>query len=337
MDPRSIPTYREGGRVYHADSCVPLVEAVKRGDVFIASAARGTYPGRPLPRGVLPGLRTTGYWDASREQTWGLARHRNEGIELTFLETGRMPFALDRGRFNLEPGDLTITRPWQPHRVGNPHIGIGRLYWLILDVGVRQPHQAWRWPSWIVLAPEDLGELTRILRESERPVWKASAAIQDGWRQIGQVVSADRAAGWSSRLAVHVNALFLHLLEMFRARRVTLTKSLTSARRSTSLFLDALRGTLAEKWTLESMARASGLGITRFVHYCRQVTNRTPIQYLNQLRVDRACALLRNEPRRSITDIALDCGFSSSQYFATVFRRIARFTPRDYRRRARTR
>jgi AraC-like DNA-binding protein len=33
----------------------------------------------------------------------------------------------------------------------------------------------------------------------------------------------------------------------------------------------------------------------------------------------------------SITQIAMDLGFVSSQYFATVFKRIAGQTPRDYR------
>jgi AraC-like DNA-binding protein len=32
-----------------------------------------------------------------------------------------------------------------------------------------------------------------------------------------------------------------------------------------------------------------------------------------------------------VTDIALDCGFTTSQYFATVFRRQMGRSPRSYR------
>ena len=58
------------------------------------------------------------------------------------------------------------------------------------------------------------------------------------------------------------------------------------------------------------------------------------MQYLNALRVEKACALLKKDEERSVTDIALECGFATSQYFATVFRRHCRCTPREYRRAA---
>jgi AraC family L-rhamnose operon regulatory protein RhaS len=331
MATQSVPIFRDHGRTYHADSCVPVVEAVKRGELRMEARARGTYPGKPLPAGILPGLRSVGYWDAMQKQSWGLPWHRNEGIELTFLETGRTPFALVHRQFVLQPGDLTITRPWQPHRVGNPAVGIGRLHWIILDVGVRQPHQTWRWPRWLVLSKSDLRDLTAYLRGNEKPVWRAGAEIQRCFRQIGGALPGENTRGGWSRLAVFINELFLLLLGMFRERNVPLSKSLTSARRSTELFLASLRSSLSEKWTLEGMAKCCGLGTTRFVHYCRQITNQTPLHYLNTLRVEKACAMLKRDPKRSVTDIALDCGFTTSQYFATVFRRHARCSPRAFR------
>jgi AraC family L-rhamnose operon regulatory protein RhaS len=324
-----VPIYTERGRTYHPDTCAPLAAAAGRGVLRLAALGRGAYPGRRIPAGVLPGLRSVGLWDADRPQDWGLPWHRNEGIELTLLDAGRMPFALEHRRWTLAPGDLTITRPWQPHRVGDPTVGVGRLLWLILDVGVRQPHQAWRWPRWVVLAPADLRELTGFLRGDERPVWKAGPELRGCFREVGRVL--EEGAADASRLAVYVNELLLHLLRLFRARRVPLQASLTSARRSTGLFLRSLPGSLDERWTLESMAAACGLGTTRFAHYCRELTNRTPLQHLNRLRVERAAAMLRAEPRRSVTDVAFACGFSSSQYFATVFRRHLGGSPRAVR------
>jgi AraC-like DNA-binding protein len=40
---------------------------------------------------------------------------------------------------------------------------------------------------------------------------------------------------------------------------------------------------------------------------------------------------LRQQRSRSNTEIALDCGFSSTQYFAKVFRRQMGWMPRVYR------
>lgn len=159
--------------IYHADTCRPLVQAVSRGELRFVARARGSYPGERLPSCMLPGLRSVGFWDARAQQSWELPTHRNEGIEFTYLATGRLGFEVDRRRYDLRAGDLTVTRPWQPHRVGCPAVSAGRLYWIILDVGVRRPYQPWRWPSWIVLAPDDLARLTRLLSRCERPVWPA--------------------------------------------------------------------------------------------------------------------------------------------------------------------
>ena len=142
--------YKTQGHTYQADNSQPLIQAVEAGRLRFGALARGSYPGKQLPSPALPGLRTAGYWDVVEPQGWGLDWHRNEGIEITFLETGRLDFAVDQQRFALGADDLTITRPWQPHRVGNPHVSPGRLHWVILDVDVRRPNQTWKWPGWIL-------------------------------------------------------------------------------------------------------------------------------------------------------------------------------------------
>lgn len=329
MSSGPVPIYSEHGKTYHADSCEPLLAAVQRGELTLEALARANYPGWPLKPGTLPGLCSVGYWDARQEQNWGLPWHRNEGIELTFLETGSMPFALGDQSWELAPGTLTITRPWQPHKVGRPNIGIGRLHWIIIDVEVRQPHQVWQWPPWLVITPDDLEELTGFLRENEQAVWTSSPDIQHCFQHIGQSVRDHSDHG--SRLAVYINELLLHLLDLFHRQQAPRTKSLTDAQRSVELFLSTLQSSLEETWTLETMADCCGLGVTRFVHYCRRITNLTPMQYLNRLRVKAAAEALRQSPDTSVTEIALACGFSTSQYFATVFRKEFGCSPRQYR------
>jgi AraC family L-rhamnose operon regulatory protein RhaS len=79
------------------------------------------------------------------------------------------------------------------------------------------------------------------------------------------------------------------------------------------------------------MARQCGLRRSRFTTYCRHQTNMSPTQYLAHCRVEEAARLLRERPAMSVTNIALACGFSSSQYFATTFRHLKRQTPREWR------
>jgi len=328
--------YKEAGQTYVADTCCCLARAVEQQRVGLRALVCGHYPGRKLPRGALPGVKTVGFWDAEHPQDWGLDWHRNEGIELTLLERGRLPFSVDGQDLVLQPGDLTITRPWQLHRVGNPHVTAGRLHWLILDVEVRRPQQAWKWPLWLVLSKADLKQLTNMLRHNEQPVWHGSEELRRCFQRIARLVETDRAGENISRLTLHLNELFLLVLEMCRHSEVPLDAALSSSCRTVQLFLNDLSASLerlGQEWTLPRMAERCGLGVTHFVHHCKRLTNMTPLQYLNQCRLQTAGRLLHERPERTITQIATCCGYSSAQYFATVFGQYYGCTPRDFRQR----
>ncbi|MEK7995240.1 MAG: AraC family transcriptional regulator [Planctomycetota bacterium] len=334
--PKTIPIYKDHDETYRADSCLPLVEAAARREVRLEALRHGHYPGRRLPSAALSGVKMVGFWDAEDDQSWGLPWHRNEGIEFTFLESGSLRFAVDNREYLLEPDHLTVTRPWQLHRVGNPHVAASRLHWLIIDVGVRRPNQAWKWPPWLLLTQPDLKELTNILRHNEHPVWKATREIRDCHRAISRAVKSDRDGSTVSRLTLRINDLFLLLLEMFRANEIRLDQSLSSSRRTVQLFLADLQAQpehLALKWTLKGMADSCGLGATQFVHHVRALTNMSPAHFLCHSRLDLASRLLRERREATILDVALECGFSSSQYFATVFARRFGCAPREFERR----
>ncbi len=333
--PTVPPIYEERGETYQADACEPVARAVAEGAIRYRALVRGHYSGEKLRRGVLSGVRNLGVWNVELPQSWGLDWHRNEGIEITFLESGRLAFAVDDHDYQLQAGDLTFTRPWQRHRLGDPHITPSCLHWLILDLGVRRPHQSWRWPSWLVLTKADRDELTVMLRQAVDAVWHAHDEVFQCFRRIGDAVRQDQAGSSASRLAAYLNELFVLLLDLLRQGRVAFDHRLASAERTVELFWEDIQRDemyLAHPWTVREMAERCGMGVTRFTSHCRRVTNLSPIEYLTRQRLEAAVAMLCASPPRSITDIAFSCGFSSSQYFAKVFRQRFGSSPTEYRR-----
>ena len=68
-------------------------------------------------------------------------------------------------------------------------------------------------------------------------------------------------------------------------------------------------------------------------HLCRtfkKMTGYTIMQYINFLKIHRACALLK-DMERPVTEIAMECGFHSAVYFCKTFRQFMDMTPTDYR------
>jgi len=328
------PTYRERRQSYQADACRPVAEAIAAGSIRYRALVRGQYPGTQLPAHALPGMRNLGFWNIANPQAWGLDWHRNEGIELTFVERGRLEFAVQGAGYALQAGDLTFTRPWQPHRLGGPHVTPSHLHWVILDVGVQSPHQPWQWPSWLVLTPRDRKELTTMLRHAAKPVWRAGDGVRACFRRIAAAVEADRAGGNASLLAAYLNELFVLVLELLRRGEVPFDESLATALTTVELFWQDVRqnqSLLARPWSVSEMARSCGMGVTQFTRLCREAANMTPMECLGYHRVEAAKAILIEQPRATVTQVGLACGFGSSQYFAKVFREVTNCTPREFR------
>lgn len=62
-----------------------------------------------------------------------------------------------------------------------------------------------------------------------------------------------------------------------------------------------------------------------------QVTGITPHQYIVKQKINAAKKMLL-ESDATITDIVINCGFSSQSYFNAIFKREVKITPNDYRR-----
>ena len=97
------------------------------------------------------------------------------------------------------------------------------------------------------------------------------------------------------------------------------------------MFLKELDNNLTEAWTIEKMAQSAGVGLTRFTHHCKQITNLTPMRYLMMQRLKLSKDILINNEQMSVSEVAFACGFSTSQYFSTVFKKHEKCTPLEYR------
>ncbi len=139
-----------------------------------------------------------------------------------------------------------------------------------------------------------------------------------------------------SRTVNLLNELLIGILDALTQQQTDQDPELTSRHRTVELFLRDLANpasaSCCEPWTLGRMAEHCGMGITCFTKYCRDLVNTGAVEYLNQCRLERAARLILKKSERSITEIAFESGFNSSQYFATAFRKQYKTTPSVYRR-----
>lgn len=322
--------------IYVADDCIPLRQAVSQGNISMKALVHGHYPGEAMSKKTLPGLLSVGYWNAEEPQDWGLDWHRNEGLELSFMKSGYVDFSTVDYTKSIAPGEMTVCGPWQLHRLGSPHIGVGILQWFILDQGVRNSTQKWSWPSWIVLTEEDLDELARLLLFNPTPVLPATSKMSQCWEQLFKAIRDNHKCSHLSSITVYINEILLLLLALLREpqRKCVSTEPSLASERIVRVFLEELKHIpmqLERPWTVAEMARACRMSETGFTRYCRRITNLSPVNYLNRCRIDFALRIMQEAPEKSITEIAMKCGFSTSQYFDAVFKKWTGKTPTEYK------
>lgn len=333
--------YHEPQQQLRIDACLPQITAVREGKIDLHALTHGKYPGRVLPDEALSEISSLGFIDARGQQDWGMEDHRNEGIEICLQESGNNTLVANGKKYPLAARMLSITRPWELHRIGDPHLGAGRLHWIIIDVGVRRPNQSWKWPDWCVLTEGDLHELSQLIRTSEHAIWQAEAELIGIFRELATYVTAAEPSANISRLMITINRLLVAVLELLRFQRGTTDSCANPSMSSQTveLFLSELRRSpkmLANPWTLVSMATYCGMGRSAFSKYCYELHNVSPIEYLNSCRLDYAAVRLSTEDI-PVTTIAIELGFSSSQYFSRVFKRFFGVSPSEYRKQPRRR
>jgi AraC family transcriptional regulator len=87
---------------------------------------------------------------------------------------------------------------------------------------------------------------------------------------------------------------------------------------------------------LQGLARESGISRARLAQLFRQQVGSSIHKVLNKIRVEHAQRLLK-ESGLSVSEIAQDCGFATSQHFARIFRGLTGFSAAEYRRELTTR
>ena len=83
---------------------------------------------------------------------------------------------------------------------------------------------------------------------------------------------------------------------------------------------------------LGDVARVVNLSSVYFSGLFKKEMGENFVDYLNRVRIDAAKVLLK-DVRNNIGEIAEQCGFSDTRYFAKIFKRSVGITPSDYRKR----
>jgi AraC-like DNA-binding protein len=258
---------------------------------------------------LLPGVVMFGRYQHVESQRGLLPHSHRNAIEICFLERGEQTYRIGEKVYRLRGQDQFFTLPGEVHDTANRPQERGILYWLILDIG----------PQGNLLGLSRLAA-GRVRRELLKMPTRQFRAHPDCSRILDEIDALLQGGQGELRL----QALLLEYLTR------TIEASRGGARGTASPLmqrvLDYIDGHLGDPVRVGRLAQVARLSESRFKSRFRREIGVPPAEFWLRKKVERATELLK---RRSVTEVAYAMGFSSSQYFATVFRRYTRMSPSE--------
>jgi AraC family transcriptional regulator len=95
--------------------------------------------------------------------------------------------------------------------------------------------------------------------------------------------------------------------------------------------LDYIESHLDADLSLQELAAVAGFSRFHFHRLFHAMVGETLNQFIQRVRVEKAASSLIQDPRKSITEVALACGFSSSSTFARSFKELVGMSASEWR------
>lgn len=270
--------------------------------------------------------------------------HRHEYFELLFVEKGSLINRFKGVEMRMKPGDLVIMKPYVLH---------------VLDDSVKGQSRKAYCCSFLAQAVDFSIQSLEELKKSHSPnkyFFKPFMSLAEEEVSIVQLKINPRHRAVLVELLEQLrwtthehtdrgNALtrcrFLDLLEFLAERYelgeaerqpVQVDADVPASRLQSGMrkALGHIHDHYVEPLFLEDVAALSGASETYFCRLFKHETGMTFLNYLNGLRIERACVLLRDTAENAL-EICYKVGFNDYTHFGRQFKKYTGLSPADYR------
>lgn len=94
--------------------------------------------------------------------------------------------------------------------------------------------------------------------------------------------------------------------------------------------IDYIQKHFDSKMTLDTLSKQIYMSQSETIKLFKQYAKKTPFQYLLDVRLEQSIRMLYSLHRYTITDVAINCGFSTTSYFIQVFKNKYGITPKKF-------
>ena len=250
--------------------------------------------------------------------------HYHEEVELVYVQKGSGTIFIGDRIKNFQPGNVILIPPFIPH------------YWFFDESESNSSEEPI--DCLVIHFKKDFG----IYRFLQAPEMNAIKLLLDKNRGLFMQDDSSRTVQGQLESCLQSEGLkkFIILLETLTALPDLESEELTSENynilnhsedqnRMNNLML-YIRENYKQKILLNDLAQVAGMVENSFCRYFKQKTGKTPLQFVNEIRIAHACHELRNG-KMTLKEICYDSGFNNFVSFHKVFKTITGTTPLQFK------
>ena len=256
----------------------------------------------------------------SVRMTEGSIFHRHRGMEITYCVQGSVKFDCGGRAYSIIPGNVFISRPRDVHRLRDNPKG-AKLYWIFLDLPKRGEQM-------LGLDMVESKWLVQALESFPRKAFPAPAEVCGCYERLFRILDVEKPKSVARRLKLQtvILQLLLALAEAGASNAGDGVRDIQFQK-----LVDCMRRDPKKVFSMDEAVQELRLSPNTIRARFKKYTGVSLRSFMMKCRIHKAQDLLR-EGKLSVTEIAFELGFSSSQNFAIRFRQETGKSPTEWQR-----
>lgn len=243
-------------------------------------------------------------------------RHAN-GFEVYYLATGKQVYTVEKKEYPLSGGDLFFTLPNEWHGTGKFPEEKSVVYWVRFELEEKGQRL-------LGLSAKETAEIRKGLFSFRKRPFRGAGPLKKILDEILLTLADKKTPYRMPLLKTRLLDFLLHVLEAGKKH------GKEGQSQPIGNTLNYINAHIREPLSSQFLAKRLGLSLSWFNVRFKKEVGIPPADYVLGKKIGQAVMRLKGG-EKNITNLSFDLGFSSSQYFATVFKRFTGKKPSEYK------
>lgn len=250
-----------------------------------------------------------------------LDTHIHKGMmEICYYHKGEQVYEVNNKTYCLKGGDVFVNFPDELHGTADHPEERGVMYWLLIKMPIAGN-------GFFYLNKKESKPIVDALINLPVRHFRGNAKIRGILETILELT--DKKGNTMQRIMLE-NLLISFLIQVIMDANNTTQISKDPCGNADKIYTFIMNN-FKEQLTIKAMAKIINLSESRFKGWFKEEFGIPPLEFILRKRIEEAKILIKTQPILRINEIAFNLGFSSPQYFATMFKQFTSLSPKEFK------